>query len=206
MADEIKEIIKDILNDRDIFFYHPGAKLFEKDEMNELKIQYKTNQEKFKSIIENKIEIIEEEIKDKNKKLRNIHDNWQKKQTKHFIRNKVKCQKLARSLIDKSLDSPFLLERILNYLDDFGILSYYLTYNMLDDVRRVMEETNLQMTEQYVLYKIGKERNSKKKKSLRSLLEYIERLYALNLSLDERAFIIGKLISFSELPKVMVNE
>lgn len=204
MADEIKEIIKDLLNDRDLFFYHPGAKLFEKEEMDELKTKYKTNQ--FQSMIEYKIKQLEEEIKIKKQEIQNTHNNKRKNQIRNIIRNRENCKKLAHSLIDKHSTFPFLMERTLDYLDDFGILSCGLNHTTLDDIRKVMEETNLQITEQYILYKIEKERNPKKKNSLRNLLGHIERLYALNLSVDERAFIVGKLISFSELPKVMVNE
>ncbi|NMC59724.1 MAG: hypothetical protein GYA51_10130 [Candidatus Methanofastidiosa archaeon] len=206
MADEIKEIIKDLLNDRNLFFYYHGAKLFEKEEMDNLKIKYKTDQNQFQSMIEDKMKQLEEEIKIKKQEMRNTHNNRHKRQIENFITNRERCKKLARSLIDKNSDFPFLIERTLDYLDDFGILSCGLNNTTLDDIRKVMEETNLQITEEYILYKIEKERNQKKKNSLRNLLGHVERLYALNLSVDERAFIVGKLISFSELPKVMVNE
>lgn len=206
MADELKGIIKDMLNDRGLFFYHSGAKLFGKDEMDELKIKYQTNQSQFQSMIKDKIRNLEDEIKFKKQEIGNTRNNNRRKQMEHFIKNRENCQKLAQSLIGKYSTFPFLMERILDYLDDFGILSCGLNHNTLDDIRKVMEETNLQITEEYILYKIEKEKNQKKKNSLRNLLEHVERLYALNLSVDERAFIVGKLISFSELPKVMINE
>jgi hypothetical protein len=203
MGDEIKHIIKEILNDRDIFFYHPGAELFGKEEMNKLKKKHEMNIEEFIVMVKDKIRIIDEEIKNKKRKLQNTHDHKQKMQIRHFIRNREKCQRLARSMIDNSSNS-FLMMKLMDYFNDFGFLSCSISNSLLDDIRKVIEETNLQITEEYVLYKIKKNRRAKM--PLKSLLEYIERLYASNISLEERAFIIGKLSSFVELPQVMIDE
>lgn len=203
MENEIKGVITEILNDRFIFFYSPGAELFGKQEMHQLKKNYNTSAEEFIKVINGKIKSINVEIENKNQELQNTRNYKHKTKIKRFITNRENCLKLAHSMVNNSSNS-FVMKRLMDYFDDFGILSCKLKNSTLDDIRKVIEETDLQITEEYILYKIKKDKRAKM--PLKRLLGYIEKLYVLNISLTEIAFIIGKLNSFIELPLVMINE
>jgi len=105
ILNSVDEFVKEILNDRRIFFYYPGAELFNKLEMENLKKKYENNKADFIKDIEDKIEQVHEEVEHLKKQKNN--------RQKRTIENRQRCIKLAESMIKAVTDTSNSLEELL---------------------------------------------------------------------------------------------
>ncbi len=198
ILNNVDEFVKEILNDRRIFFYSHGAELFNKAEMDNLKKKYENNKADFIKEIKDKIEQVNEEIEH----LKEQKNNRLKKR----IENRQRCVKLAESMIRAVTDTPNSLEELLETFDDLGILSSNLAPRHLEDIGQLIEETEKNIVKEFILYKAQKEGDKRKREALMVLWNYVDQLYGMNLSLSEKGFVIRKINAFKLLPEVINHE
>ncbi len=199
ILNSVDEFVKEILNDRRIFFYYHGAELFNKVEMENLKKKYENDKVDFIKEIGDKIEQVHEEIEHLKKQKNN--------RQKRTIENRLRCIKLAESMIKGVTATSNSLEELLETFDDLGILSSNLAPRHLEDIGQLIEETEKNIVKEFILYKAQKERDRRKKKeALQVLWDYVDQLYEMNLSLSEKGFVIRKLNAFKLLPEVISYE
>jgi len=194
----LDDLMRAIINDRDIFFYYEGGILFDRNEMSELKRLLKQKKiEEFGQKTNKHLDQIGRELQ--SFRLRNPRD----RKEKNFARNRKDCHDLLRAIIKALIERRNILEHIFELFDDFGVLQCRLSTSFLNDLGSIVENYDRITIEQFLLYKMEKEKDKRFTKSLGRLLDYIDYLYNMSLQSDERAFFFRKLDSLRNFKEVL---
>lgn len=177
MMSKMDEILKKVLNDKDIFWMK--KQIFFDGEWRKLKELINTPEE-YKKIIQEKIANFNRE--------KNNSTNDKKNAIDMFIQ-------LCNNLLSALERKPNILKQMFNYLDSYGLVRCNLP--SMDDYGKVIERYGIATVEQFFLDKIKRENNPHRKKALAKVLEYVKELYNSNLSPLEIAYFVRKLDSLT---------
>ncbi|RLE53687.1 MAG: hypothetical protein DRJ30_06550 [Candidatus Methanomethylicota archaeon] len=179
MMSKLDQIVKEILNDRKIFYLK--NRVITKDEINEFRKMFEEGRrDEIKRILEEK-----------------------KKQS--FARTR----KLLVNLIDLLENNPHILRSIIKYLDEIGEVTFNLSRTRLDDLGKVIERYPLTVIEAFFLEKSKKCKDKYEKRAILRLFNYVEEALNEGVDRREIAYIVRKLNNFESLYKIndlMVRE
>ena len=176
ITNSIDVIMKEILNDSDIFY--PKIIIFNEIEWRNLEKVYL---EGGKNIELNKII---------NKKLDEIKDNTNFKES-----DKKDAVILITHFKDILTNKPERSRQLFILFNKLAVVKPNLpSTTVLEEIGKVIENHQRPIVEQFILYKIEKG-STYVKKGLRKLLNYIRKLYDINMDILEIAFLVRKLNS-----------
>jgi len=189
MMSKMDEILRKILNDKDIFW--PKKEIFSTEEWSSLKEKFrKNNFDECKNDIQKKIEEYE-------KKINQISNS---KKREELREEKTLCENLIKAISEK----PNILGNLFEYLDSFGLIKSNLpSPSAMDDYGKVIERYGIEIVQQFFMDKIKKENDRHRKKALIKLLEYVKDLYQSNQSPLEIAYFVRKLNSLEIIWEVL---
>lgn len=186
IANPIEEAIHNALNDRRIFWM--PQELINKADFSRLKDALsKLDIGPALEVVSQSKGIVEERIKTE-------HDHYRKRHLEDAIR-------LLNGLQIRINQDPYFVRNLLDQLESFGPVICNLP-NM-EDFGKIIEGHGRSIAEQFLLYKIQKEKDQRRRQALIALLEIVKKLYNQRVEPLEIAFFVRKINSLGVIVEVL---
>ena len=194
MMSKIDEVLRKVLNDRDIFdtpydthARKPIPKLFEGASWKELgRLFNEGRKDEFIEKIDSKIREIEN----------------QERRARGWRRDKINELKQRAEWLKSAFDNkPNLLKDLFETLEWYGLVECKLPTRM-EDYGKVIERYDISIVEQYFVDKI-KRASYPQNRALEKILEYVKELYTAGISPEEIAYLVRKIDSLAKYWEVI---